>query len=907
MNKTSAPGTNTPCHPLEISSVVEILQSDCQRGLDAGEVERRQKAYGLNLVTARGGDPAWKRFLHQFHQPLVYLLLAAAVITGALNEWVDSSVIFGVVLINAVIGFLQESKAEKAMEALSSLVVTEATVKRDGRRQRIPSAQLVPGDIVLLQSGDRVPADLRLFKVNSLQVDESPLTGESLPVHKHADPVAQDVALADRKNQAFAGTAVTYGTAEGLVWATGDHTETGRIAWLIADAVEISTPLTRKIQAFSRLLLWIILGLSGAAFLAGVLHGEPVVEMFMAAVALAVGAIPEGLPAAVTIVLAIGVSRMAKRRAIIRKLPAVETLGSTTVICSDKTGTLTENQMTVQRVQAGSCNYEATGTGYAPHGEFRLNGQPIDPALHPALRECLLAGVLCNDSRVQLDEDGRYTVQGDPTEAAMLVAGAKAGLIHEEVTRSSPRLGMIPFESEHMFRATLHSCEGKRTIYKVGAAERLLNRCTDMLASDGSLVPLDRDAVRAAERDLAAQGMRVLGFARRHALHDGDDLSHEHVQDSLTFLGLQGMIDPPRKEAMDAVANCRRAGIRVKMITGDHALTARAIAQKIGITDSDSAEVMTGQDLSAISDPDLLEVAERVDVFARVAPEQKLRLVRAIQARGHVVAMTGDGVNDAPALKQSDIGIAMGIAGTDVAQGAADMVLTDDNFATIQAAVEEGRGVFDNLRKFIVWTLPTNVGEGSIILVAMLFGLVLPVLPVQLLWVNMATSILLGLTLVFEPKEKDLMVRPPRDPKLPLLTVALLIRTGLISLIMILGGYWLYFYETTVGGESIAAARTAVINVIVMVEVAYLMSCRSLKNSLWSVGLFSNPLALAGAAAMICAQVLFTYAPFMQHLFHTAPLDASAWLRITGVTAVALAMVELEKWIRTVRNPGVGK
>jgi magnesium-transporting ATPase (P-type) len=367
------------------------------------------------------------------------------------------------------------------------------------------------------------------------------------------------------------------------------------------------------------------------------------------------------------------------------------------------------------------------------------------------------------------------------------------------------------------------------------------------------------------------------------------------------------MIDPPRKEAMDAVANCRRAGIRVKMITGDHALTARAIAQKIGITDSESAEVMTGHDLSAISDPDLLEVAERVDVFARVAPEQKLRLVRAIQARGHVVAMTGDGVNDAPALKQSDIGIAMGIAGTDVAQGAADMVLTDDNFATIQAAVEEGRGVFDNLRKFIVWTLPTNVGEGSIILVAMLFGLVLPVLPVQLLWVNMATSILLGLTLVFEPKEKDLMNRPPRDPKLPLLTVALLIRTGLISLIMILGGYWLYFYETTVGGESIAAARTAVINVIVMVEVAYLMSCRSLKSSLWSVGLFSNPLALAGAAAMICAQMLFTYAPFMQHLFHTAPLDAGAWLRITGVTAVALAMVELEKWIRTVRNPGVRK
>jgi cation-transporting ATPase F len=903
-SSTTAAEANARWHQLKTTEVVQLLDSDCQQGLTGAEVLRRQQEYGLNVVSARGGTLAWKRLLQQFNQPLVYLLIGASLVTAFLHEWVDSGVIFGVVFINAIIGFIQESKAEKAVEALSKMVVTEATVRRDDRRQRVPSAQLVPGDVVLLQSGDRVPADLRLFQVNSLQVDESPLTGESVPVDKHADPLAHDVVLADRKNQAFAGTSVTYGTAEGLVWATGDKTETGRIAWLIADAVELSTPLTQKITAFSKVLLWIILGLSGATFLVGVLRGEPPVEMFMAAVALAVGAIPEGLPAAVTIVLAIGVSRMAKRRAIIRKLPAVETLGSTTVICSDKTGTLTENQMTVQHVITGGRDYEITGGGYDPQGELRLDGQKIEPAQHPALMECLRAGVLCNDSLIVKDEEGRPAVQGDPTEAAMLVAGAKAGLIHEEMTGQAPRLGMIPFQSEHMFRATLHALHGQRTIYKVGAVERLLERCTDTLAADGSLTTLDRDAIRDSVEKLAAQGMRVLGFARLHATHTSDDLMHKHVQQGLTFLGLQGMIDPPRKEAIDAVANCRCAGIGVKMITGDHAITARAIAEKLGIADHDGVQVMTGRDLEKISDTDLPALAHGVEVFARVAPEQKLRIVTALQAHGHVVAMTGDGVNDAPALKRSDIGIAMGIAGTDVAKGAADMILTDDNFASIQAAVEEGRGVFDNLRKFIVWTLPTNVGEGSIILVAILLGVTLPVVPVQLLWVNMSTAIFLGLTLVFEPKEDDLMDRPPRDPKLPLLTFRLMMRTGLISLIMVVGGFWLYFYETKIGGASIDAARTAVVNVIVMVEVAYLMSCRSLNHSVFYVGFFSNPLALLGSACMIGAQLLFTYAPFMQNLFHTAPLDAGAWLRITGIALLSFGAIELEKWSRFGRQKG---
>jgi Ca2+-transporting ATPase len=899
--KLKSPPTDAHWHQLETTEVVQLLQSNCQHGLDPAEVARRQKDYGPNLVSARGGTPGWLRFLRQFHQPLVYLLLGASIVTALLHEWVDSGVIFGVVWVNALIGFIQEAKAEKAVEALGSMVVTEATVRRDGRRQRVPSAQLVPGDVVLLQSGDRVPADLRLFQVKGLQVDESPLTGESLPVYKHADPLDYDVALADRRNQAFAGTAVTSGSAEGLVWATGDKTETGRIAWLIAEAVELSTPLTRKIAAFSKLLLWIILSLSLLAFAVGLLRGEPPIDIFMAAVALAVGAIPEGMPAAVTIVLAIGVGRMAKRRAIIRKLPAVETLGSTTVICSDKTGTLTENRMTVQQVLAGGREYELTGSGYDRTGDILWNGAKIDPSGHPALEECLRAGVLCNDSQI-VNEEGRLVVLGDPTEAAMLVAGAKAGLVHEEMRAASPRLGMIPFESEHMYRATLHASDQQRMIYKIGAVERLLERSTDMLGSNGEPTPIDKQAVRAAVERMAAQGMRVLGLARRQAPQDIDDLAHDHVRDGLTFLGLQGMIDPPRAGAMGAVANCRRAGILVKMITGDHAITASAIAGKLGIAGSGEVRVLTGREIEQTSDSDLPDLAHRIDVFARVAPDQKLRLVKALQSHGHVVAMTGDGVNDAPALKQSDIGVAMGIAGTDVAKGAADMVLTDDDFATIASAVEEGRCVYDNLLKFIVWTLPTNIGEGSIILVAMLLGVVLPVVPVQLLWVNMATSILLGLMLVFEPKEKDLMNRPPRDPGQALLTLPLIMRTGLIALIMIAGGYWLYFYETRIGGENIATARTAVVNVIVMVECAYLLNCRSLNHSLLRIGPFTNPLVIVGIIAMIGAQLLFTYSPVMNHLFHSGPLDAGSWLRIASVALLSFGLVELEKWLRFGRH-----
>ena len=883
-------------HGLHPGEAVRLLDTDVESGLSESEANVRLLKFGPNVVTRRRGTPEWKRFLLQFHAPLVYILLAAAGITAWLGEWIDSSVIFGVVFVNAVIGYLQESKAEHAIEALSRLLLTETTVRRSGRRRHLPSEQLVPGDVVLLQSGDRVPADLRLTSVHSLQIDESALTGESIPVHKHPDAVALDTLLADRRNLAFAGTLVTFGQAEGVVWATGDRTETGRIAWLVSEAVSLETPLTRKIATFSQLLLWIILGLAALTFAVGLWRGERPVEVFMAAVALAVGAIPEGLPAAVTVVLAIGVSRMAARRAIIRNLPAVETLGSTTVICSDKTGTLTENKMTVQEIFAGGKAFTVTGVGYEPRGELLLGTQPASLARHPALAECLKAGMLCNDAQL-VEKEGHWCIEGDPTEAALAVVARKAGLLETELTVAHPRLDAIPFESEHQFMATLHGAAVGRVIYKKGAAERLIERCTTALTDRGELVSLDKAQMRETVERMAANGLRVLAFARRDAASDHARLEHDHVAGGLTFLGLQGMIDPPRPEAIAAARRCRMAGVRVKMITGDHLATARAIARQIGLDEGSEPVAVSGRELERLSGDEFVKCAERAAVFARVAPEQKLQLVQALQRRGHVVAMTGDGVNDAPALKQADIGVAMGRSGTEVAKGAADIVLTDDNFATIEAAVEEGRCVFDNLTKFIVWTLPTNIGESMIVLVAICLGVTLPVLPIQLLWINMATAVLLGMTLAFETREPGLMERPPRDPHRPLLTFPLFMRTGLVSLLTLAGAFGLFAWENA-RGATLAEARTIVANVIVFVQLFYLFNCRSLIRPSWSLGAFSNRWLLVGVVAMIAAQLAFTYAPFMNEAFHSAPLDGAAWLRVIGVALAASLIVGFEKWVR---------
>jgi cation-transporting ATPase F len=812
-----------------------------------------------------------------------------------MGEWIDSGVILGVVLVNVVVGFVQEYRAAKAIDALARSMTATATVRRGGQTVRVPSPELVPGDVVLLASGDQVPADLRLIRVKDLRVAEAALTGESVPIEKAVVKVPADTPLADRKNLAFASALVTYGQATGIVVATGGRTEVGKIQRLIQSAEDLSTPLTREIARFSMWLMYAILGIAAFTFLVGLLQDQNVIDLFHAAVALAVAMIPEGLPAAVTVVLAIGVWRMAARHAIIRKLPAVEALGSTSVICSDKTGTLTENQMTVQRVWAGGRLWSVSGVGYAPEGSVTA-ADLTDATLSEEARECLRCGALCNDSRL-VRKDERWEIDGDPTEGALLVAARKAGLGEADLAAALPRLDAVPFESEHQYMATLHDTgPGRpRVTYLKGSVERTLERCTGV----------DAGEIQEIATEMGEVGLRVLAFARKELPPDQSTLSHADVSGGLTFLGLQGMIDPPRAEAVKAVTACHAAGVRVKMITGDHATTAAAIAAQLGLGHPDGADgqppVLTGRQLDAIPDDQLPEAADAADVFARVTPEQKLRLVKALQAGGRVVAMTGDGVNDAPALKQADIGVAMGITGTEVAKDAADMVLTDDNFASIVAAVEEGRGVFDNLTKFIVWTLPTNLGQGLVILLAVLLGVTLPILPVQILWVNMVTAVLLGMTLTFEPKEPDLMDRPPRDPKQSFLTRDLLRRMPLVGVAMLAGAFGLFAYEQSYGAAAgteheAATARTVAVSVFVMIQSFYLFNCRHLRRSAFSGGFWGNPWAFAGVAGMVLLQLLFAYAPFMHVAFHTAPMSLAAWGRVLAVAVAVFVMVEVETW-----------
>jgi len=884
-------------HHLPATEVVDLLDSHPEKGLDRFEAARRQADHGPNAVTPRAGRSAAVRLLLQFHQPLVYILLAAGVVTAVLKAPVDAVVILGVVVINAVVGFLQEHKAEQAIAALSARLTTEATVIRGGERQRVASSALVPGDLVVLQAGDKVPADLRLLETRDLQVDESTLTGESVPVAKTAELMPHDALLADRTNMAYGSTLVTYGQGVGVTVATGDRSEIGRISGLLEAAPDLETPLTRKIGQFSRALVLAILGLGAVTFAVGIWHGQSAVQTFLATVALVVAVIPEGLPAAVTITLAIGVARMARRHAVVRKLPAVETLGSTTVICSDKTGTLTRNQMTVQAVAAGGILYAVTGVGYAPGGTVTVDGRSAPADSSPALSECLRAGLLCNDAILK-EQDGRWEIQGDPTEGALVVSARKGGLA-EGLRAKFPRRDTIPFDSLHQYMATLHETArtDARVAYVKGAVERILERCTTALAADGAVSALDAPGIEAAAEALAARGLRVLAFARREFPAATPRIDHADVGADLTFIGLQGMLDPPRPEAVEAVRACRQAGIAVKMITGDHPRTAAAVAAQLGLAGEEACAALTGKELAAVSDADLVRVADATAVFARVSPEQKLRLVAALQARGHVVAMTGDGVNDAPALKQADIGIAMGITGTDVAKGAADIVLTDDNFASIESAVEEGRGVFANLTKFIIWTLPTNVGQGLVILAAILLGETLPILPVQVLWINMTTALLLGLMLAFEPKEADAMRRPPRDPRASILTGELILRIGIVGSILLLGAFGLFEWGL-MRGASVEEARTTAVAVFIVVQTFYLFNCRSLTRSVRAVGLFTNPWAIAGPAAMLLAQIAFTYLPAMNRVFHSAPISPEAWAGAAGVGLAAFLLVGAEKALR---------
>jgi cation-transporting ATPase F len=877
-----------------------------EKGLSQAEVARRQQQYGPNELKAKAATPAWLKFLQQFNQSLLYILLVAGAIKAFLGSWRNAIVIWAVVVINALISYIQESKAEEAIAALAKSVATEVTVMREGQKVRVPSWELVPGDVVLLSSGDRVPADLRLVSVRNLRVDESALTGESVPVEKRLGSLPEDTPLAERQNMAYAGSFVTFGQGAGVVVAIGNQTQTGRISKLVEEGGSLQTPLTRKFEAFSLTLLKIILTLAALTFLVGLVQGQAAATVFEAAVALAVSAIPEGLPAVVTVTLAIGVSRMARRHAIIRKLPAVETLGSATVICSDKTGTLTENQMTVQAIYAGSQLYRVTGSGYSPQGQilFQAADSPIEIHQLPALEACLVAGCLCNDTRLQPKDKGQWEVVGDPTEAALLVAAQKGGLDREDLQRCRPRLDTLPFESQFQYMATLHRLgPEEHCIYVKGSAEALLLRCCSQMGSQGEIQPLEAEPIRQQVEALARQGLRVLAFAQKTVPSSQTQVDHSDLEEGLIFLGLQGMIDPPRPEAIAAVRACQSAGIQVKMITGDHVLTAQAIAEQMGLGGGKPVKAYSGRDLEQLGPEEFVTAANEGSVFARVAPEQKLRLVKALQSQGHIVAMTGDGVNDAPALKQADVGIAMGRGGTEVAKAAADMILTDDNFASIEAAVEEGRTVYNNLLKAIAFILPVNGGESMTLLLSVLLNRELPILAIQVLWLNMINSITMTVPLSFEPSMGREMTQPPRDPDANLLSPRLLQRILLVSAFnwLLIFGVFEYIEQTT---GNLNLARSMAIQALVIGRIFYLLSLSQAIPTLLGRGrasqlerherLMDVAAITIGIGAAILLQILFSQWSLFNALFDTAPLAWEQWgfclvvsLPMIGVAALA--------------------
>jgi len=879
-------------HALNHDYSFEHLQTTAN-GLTSKEASNRLSQYGPNFLSPPKKQSALLRFLHQFHNVLIYVLIGAGFITSMLGHWIDSGVIFGVVVINAIIGYIQEGKAEKALEAIRNMLSQQAMVKRDGQFIFLPAEKLVPGDVVLLQSGDKVPADIRLFKTRELQIEEAMLTGESVPAEKNTLPVNEQAGIGDRKCLAYSGTLVTYGQAQGVVVETGDQTEIGRISSMLSQVQTLTTPLLRQMATFAKWLTIAIGLIAMATFAYGVLFQTfTASDMFLAAVGLAVAGIPEGLPAIVTITLAIGVQRMAGKNAIIRRLPAVETLGSVTVICTDKTGTLTRNEMVAHTMAtcAGLC--EVSGTGYSPHGSFTLNHKDITLEQFPLMQELVQAALLCNDASLS-ENNGSWQIQGDPTEGALVTLALKAGLVHHYIQSQYPRVDAIPFESQHRFMATLHHDHaGHSFIYVKGAPERVLEMCR-LQRMRGDDVPLDKIYFESCMEEMANRGQRLLAIAFKSYDAGHQNLTFQNVETGLTLLGIVGIIDSPREEATHAVKACQSAGIRVKMITGDHAITARAIGSQMGI--GDGITVVSGSDLESYNPEQLRDAVKRSDIFARVSPEQKLQLVTALQAEGEVVSMTGDGVNDAPALKRADVGVAMGLKGTEVAKEAAEMVLTDDNFASIANAVKEGRTVYDNLRKSILFILPTNGGEALTIIAAIIMGRMLPITPAQILWVNMITAVTLALTLAFEPSERNVMLRQPRNPKEPLLSRFLIWRVIFVSLIIVIGTFGLFIWFRD-HGASIELSRTIAVNTLVMFEIFYLFSARFLlAPSLTYEGLFSNRYILYAITILLVIQLAFTYLPIMQTLFHTSAMSFTQWLIVITVASSVLFLVEIEK------------
>jgi len=881
---------------LTVEDTAERLDVHPVKGLKERDAKERLEKTGLNVLEQDRGPAAWQMLLNQFKDFMVLVLLAATAVSGLLGEWTDAITIAIIVLLNAVLGVVQEFRAERSMEALRSMTAPEARVIRDGMERKIPAADLVPGDIVILEAGDRVPADIRVISAVDMQTVEAALTGESTPVTKHTRPLEREVEAADAANMAFMGTMLTRGRGHGIVVATGMETEMGQIAGLIREAGQEPTPLQRRLAQLGRGLVLFCLGICTLVTVIGILRGEPVYQMFMTGVSLAVAVIPEGLPAIVTVALAIGVQRMIRRNAIIRRLPAVETLGCATFICSDKTGTLTQNEMTVRRIYVGNREFAVTGEGYDPKGSYIGEGQTKG---NPDFEVLMRVAALCNNATLFKDNiqiaglfrrreqknSSAWQISGDPTEGALLVMASKAGFWRERLEKKELRIAEIPFDSDRKRMSVIYGRGGQREALVKGAPDVVLQLCTHYLL-DGTPVSLDkrrRMDIMDKYSSMAGDALRVLGLAYR-PLPPETDTKHpipELVEQNLVFVGLAGMIDPPRPAAISAVYTCRQAGIKVAMITGDHQLTATAVAREMGIAGT-GARVLNGEELEHLSDDDLSRVAEDVRVYARVSPRHKLRIVRALKKNGHVVAMTGDGVNDAPAVKEADIGISMGVTGTDVTRESSAMVLADDNFSSIVAAVEEGRGIYDNIRKFVRYLLTCNVGEVLVMLLAVIGGLPLPLLPIQILWMNLVTDGLPAMALGIDPIDKNIMRRPPRQPAESIFSHGLGTRIigggALIAVLTLI--VFAYFMSVE---KNIDLARTAAFNTLVFLQLFYVFSCRSERSGIIEVGLFGNPHLLAAVSVSACLQVAVTQVTVMQPVFKTVPLNAFHWALVIGV------------------------
>jgi P-type Ca2+ transporter type 2C len=903
-------------HQLNEGQLLEALNSDARVGLTPEEASQRLQQSGPNELEEKKGESPLKLLLGQFKDFMVLVLLGATVISGLLGEMLDALTIVAIILINGILGFYQEYRAERSLRALKELSAPSAKVIRGGEQQLIPAKELVSGDVVLLESGDRVPADLRLIECNQFSIDEAALTGESVPVVKDAARIdAEDIPLGDRKNCGYLGTMVTRGTGKGIVTVTGMNTEMGKIANLIQQTEEADTPLQHRLEQLGKILIVVAIVLTIVVVLAGILHGQPMYDMFLSGVSLAVAAIPEGLPAIVTIALALGVQRMIKRRAIVRKLPSVETLGCASVICSDKTGTLTQNKMTVTQVWVGGRSIEVTGQGYEPVGQLRESGKVIDPKGDASIRRLTQIAALCNNSELAFQERGEdgkkrksvksdasaneameWKIKGDPTEGSLLVLAAKTGLAKSTLESLYHRIKEFPFDPERKRMSVLVSHQGGKLMCTKGAPDLLVDQCSYVLWGD-QVVPFTstlKHKVFAANEGMARDSLRVLGLAFREVKSYENCETNEQAENGLIFVGLAGMMDPPRKEVKEAIGKCRQAGIKTVMITGDHGMTAEAIAKSLGIMGR-GGRVITGSELNAMTDDDLEKVADDVNVYARVSPEHKLRIVQALQRRGHVVAMTGDGVNDAPAVKAADIGIAMGITGTDVTKEASALVLADDNFSSIVAAVEEGRGIYENIRKFIRYLLASNVGEIMTMFLAMMLALPLPLVPIQILWVNLVTDGLPAMALGVDQAESDLMQHRPRSAKENIFARRLgwkIISRGLLIGLCTLGAFVLALNEGAGHSDQLIHAQTVAFATLVMAQLIHVFDCRS-SRSIFHRRLLENKFLVLAVLSSLLLMLAVLYLEPLQPVFKTVPLDIRDWALVivaAGIPTFAMGI-----------------